>query len=412
MPESSGRKLFEGLNILEFGGGAAGPLATRYFADHGATVVRVESRLRPDFIRLLRYRPGDPGGLDGSHMFAMVNANKFGIALNMNHPRARDIALRLIDWCDVLTENFAPGTLGRWGLDYPTLAQRKPQLIMVSTCLNGQTGPDRNYPGFGGQGSALSGFNHLTGWPDREPLGPYGTITDSLAPRFVALLITSALLHRKRTGRGQYIDFSQVEGGITCLTENILAYTATGEVLQRMGNRSRHVAPHGVYRCAPKGDDDDRWLALVVHDDHDWQVLRREMGDPSWAGAPHFASNAGRLEHVEELERRLESWTREQEAEALAERLVAAGLDAAPVWNFAELLDDPQLNYRRHFRSVDHPVIGSHLCEVPAMRFTRAREALERPAPRLGEHTEHVCRELLGLSAGEYAELRQAGVFE
>lgn len=409
-PESG--KLFAGLKILEFGGGAAGPLGTRYFADHGATVVRVESRLRPDFIRLLRYAPGDPHGLDGSHMFAMVNANKWGIALNMNHPRAREVALRLVDWCDVLAENFAPGTMSRWGLDYPTLAARKPELIMISTCLNGQTGPDRSYPGFGGQGSALAGFNHLTGWPDREPLGPYGTITDSLAPRFVALLVSSALLYRRRTGRGQYIDFSQVEGGIVCLSENILTYTATGEVLHRRGNRSRREAPHGVYRCAPKGDDDDRWIALVVHNDEDWRVLQREMGNPEWAAAERFASTAGRLEHVDELEQHLEDWTRLHDAEALAAQLVAAGLDAAPVWNFAELLADPQLTYRRHFRPVQHPVIGPHLCEVPAMRFSRVHEAIERPAPRLGEHTEHVCRELLGMSAREFAELEQAGVFQ
>jgi len=406
------RALFAGLKILEFGGGAAGPLATRYFADHGATVVRVESRMRPDFIRLLRYQPGDPRGLDGSHMFAMVNANKLGIALNMNHPSARTVALRLVDWCDVLAENFAPGILARWGLDYPTLAARKPELIMISTCLNGQTGPDRNYPGFGGQGSALAGFNHLTGWPDREPLGPYGTITDSLAPRFVALLVASALLHRRRTGQGQYIDFSQVEGGIACLSENILTYTATGEILHRIGNRSRELAPHGVFRCAPRGADDDRWLALVVHNEEDWRTLCRVMGEPAWATQERFATMAARLAHADELERQIESWTRQHDNEWLAARLCEAGLDAAPVWNFAELLADPQLAARGHFQAVKHPVIGEHLCERPAFRTSLGEAVIRRPAPCLGEHTEFVCRELLQMSAREYQELADAGVFQ
>ena len=182
-------QLFAGLKILEFGGGAAGPLGTRYFADHGATVVRVESKQRPDFVRLLRYTPGTEGGLDASHMFAMLNVNKYGVALNMSHPKGPDVGRRLVQWADVVAENFAPKAMAKWGLDYASLAAIKPALIMISTCLNGQTGPERNYPGFGGQGSALSGFNHLTGWPDREPLGPYGTITDSLSPRLVALLV-------------------------------------------------------------------------------------------------------------------------------------------------------------------------------------------------------------------------------
>src|SRR5262249_35121100 len=153
------------------------------------------------------------------------------IALNMSHPKAGDVARRLVRWADVVAENFAPKAMAKWGLDYASLAALKPDLIMISTCLNGQTGPDRNYPGFGGPGSAISGFNHPTGWPDLEPLGPYGTITDSLSPRFVALLVAAALVHRQRTGEGQYIDLSQVEGGVTCLGENILTYAATGEAL-------------------------------------------------------------------------------------------------------------------------------------------------------------------------------------
>jgi benzylsuccinate CoA-transferase BbsF subunit len=403
--------LFADLKILEFGGGAAGPFGTRYFADHGATVVRVESRQRPDFVRLLRYTPGAAGGLDASHMFAMVNVNKYGIALNMNHPKAAALARRLVQWADVVAENFAPRAMAKWGLDYASLAALKPGLIMISTCLNGQTGPDRNYPGFGGQGSAISGFNHLTGWPDREPLGPYGTITDSLSPRLVALLVTSALLHRRRTGEGQYIDLSQVEGGVTCLSENILTYVGTGEALARMGNRSRHAAPHGVFRCAPKDGDDDRWVAIAVHDDADWERFANVVGEP-WTADTRFRTAAARLENVAALEAYTEGWTRTRIAEDVMRELQAAGVDAGVVENFEDLLADPQLAHRRHFRDVEHPVIGRHLAETSAMRFSRTPEEIRLPAPCLGEHTANVLRDMLGMSASEYEELEKDGVFE
>jgi benzylsuccinate CoA-transferase BbsF subunit len=403
--------LFDGLKVLEFGGGAAGPFGTRYFADHGATVVRVESRQRPDFIRLLRYTPGDPGGLDASHMFAMVNLNKYGIALNMSHPKGPEVARRLVAWADVVAENFAPKAMAKWGLDYESLRKLKPDLIMISTCLNGQTGPDRNYPGFGGQGSALAGFNHLTGWPDREPLGPYGTITDSLSPRFVALLLGSALLRRRRTGEGQYIDLSQVEGGVVCLSENVLTYTATGEILGRLGNRSRHAAPHGAFRCAAESDDDDRWAVIAVHDDEDWRRFGRALGDPDWTRDARFATVSGRLAHVDELEERVGEWTRLRAARVVMETLQRAGVEAGVVQNFEDLVHDPQLAHRGHFRELDHPVVGKHLGETNAIRFSRTPGEIHMPAPCLGQHNEYVYRELLGMSAEEYAALEVDGVF-
>jgi len=404
-------QLFAGVKVLEFGGGAAGPLGTRYFADHGATVVRVESKQRPDFLRLLRYTPGTEGGLDASHMFAMINVNKYGIALNMSHPKGPEIARRLVRWADVVAENFAPKAMAKWGLDYQSLTSIKPDLIMISTCLNGQVGPDRNYPGFGGQGSALSGFNHLTGWPDREPLGPYGTITDSLSPRLVALLVGAALLQRRRTGKGQYIDLSQVEGGVVCLSENMLTYAANGEILDRRGNRSRHAAPHGAFRCAAKGGDDDRWVAIAVHDDADWERFRRALGEPSWTAEARFATTEGRLANVDALEEQVEAWTRARCAEEVMAMLQAAGIDAGVVQNFEDLTVDPQLGHRQHFRQVEHRAIGKHLAETTALRCSQTPGDIRRPAPCLGEHSEYVYRELIGMSADEYATLQAEGVF-
>jgi benzylsuccinate CoA-transferase BbsF subunit len=403
--------LFAGTTVLEFGGGAAGPVATRYFADHGATVIRVESKMRPDFLRILKLTPNTPGGVDASEHFAVLNANKLSVALNLSKPEGAAVARRLALWADCIAENFAPGAMAKWGLDYASLVRERPDLVMISTCLNGQTGPQRTYPGFGGQGSALSGFNHFTGWPDREPLGPYGTITDSLSPRFAALLLASALWHRMRTGQGQHIDLAQVEGGIVCLSEAMLSYTANGEILQRLGNRSPHAVPHGVFRCRDRGDD-ERWVAVAVHDDADWQRLVAALGRPAWALDAALATLAGRRARAGEIESKLEGWTRERTQDEAATALVAAGVDAAPVEDLGDLHDDPQLAHRRHFRPVTHPILGTHPAETHAMRFSAMEPDLRIAAPRLGEHTEYVLRELFGMPAGEYERLANGGVFE
>jgi benzylsuccinate CoA-transferase BbsF subunit len=301
--------------------------------------------------------------------------------------------------------------MAKWGLDYATLVRERPDLVMISTCLNGQTGPQRSYPGFGGQGSALSGFNHFTGWPDREPLGPYGTITDSLSPRFAALLLASALLHRQRTGQGQYIDLAQVEGGIVCLSEAILAFTANAEILGRLGNRSPHAVPHGVFRCRDR-DADERWVALAVHDDADWQRLVAALGRPAWATDAALATLAGRNARVGEIECKLDGWTRERTQDEAVAALVAAGLDAGPVQDLGDLHDDPQLAHRRHFRPVEHPVLGTHPAETHAIRFSAMEPALRIAAPRLGQHTEYVLRELLGMNADDYKRLVDGDILE
>jgi benzylsuccinate CoA-transferase BbsF subunit len=404
-------ELFAGTTVLEFGGGAAGPVATRYFADHGATVIRVESKQRPDFLRILKLTPNTPGGVDASEHFAVLNANKLSVALNLSLPAGVAVARRLALWADCIAENFAPGAMAKWGLDYESLVRERPDLVMISTCLNGQTGPQRSYPGFGGQGSALSGFNHFTGWPDREPLGPYGTITDSLSPRFAALLLASALLHRRRTGQGQYIDLAQVEGGIVCLSEAMLAFTANGEILGRLGNRSPHAVPHGVFRCRDRGSD-ERWIAVAVHDDADWQRLVQALGRPEWATEASLATLAGRGARIGEIECKLDGWTRERTQEEAVATLVAAGVDAAAVADLGDLHDDPQLAHRGHFRTVEHPVLGAHPAETHAIRFSAMEPALYRAAPRLGQHSEYVLRELLGMNADDYKRLVDGGVLE
>jgi benzylsuccinate CoA-transferase BbsF subunit len=403
---------FAGVRIAEFGAGAAGPVSTRLFAEQGATVVRVESARHPDFLRLLpfpklrqRRADGSPD-LDAAPMFAALNPGKRSVALDLSRPEGRALARRLALWADVVTENFSPGVMARFGLDYESLRAEKPELVMVSGCLFGQTGPQRHYPGFGGQGSAIAGFNHLTGWPDREAVGPYATITDSLSPRFIAVLIAGALRARRRTGRGRYLDVSQIETGVYALSEMMVRYAASGERLGRRGNRDERAAPCGIYPC--RGED--RWIAIEVRSDAEWEALVAAMGRPPWAKAERLARAAGRKATEDGLDAALAGWTRDQDAAALATTLQAAGVRAGPVQAPGELLADPQLAHRGHFVPLEQPGLGELAFERSGFRLSESPGRLDAPAPRLGEHTREVLCGLLGLPEADYERLAADGV--
>ena len=393
-----------GTKILELGAGAAGPVTTRYFSEQGATVIRVESRERPDFLRLLQTTPGL--GLDGSPMFILLNPNKRSVALNLTRPEAIALVKQLVGWADAVVENFAPGVMDRLGLGYDALRAEKPDLVMVSSSLFGQTGPQRTYPGFGGQGSAIAGFNHLTGWPDREAHGPWATITDSLAPRFTAAALASALLERRRTGRGTHLDVSQIEAGVYALGEAVVQCSATGTSPCRAGNHDGRAAPHAVYPC--RGDD--RWIAISVRDDVAWRALIAVLGDPPWAHEPALTHVAGRLARQEELDLQIAAWTSKREAESLVNELQTAGVEAGLVQNFQDLLADPQLAHRQHFVRIAHPRLGELMFERAGFRLSESPGALTTPGPDLGADTTSVLTEILGLSHEAAAQLIAEGI--
>ena len=397
--------IFAGLKILELGAGAAGPVATRYFADQGATVVRVESGVRPDFLRVLHFRPGDPHGLNGGPMFVLMNPNKLSVAINLSKPEGVAVVERLVRWADVVSENFSPRAMAKWGLSYERLRELKPDLVMVSSCLFGQTGPQRMYPGFGGQGSAIAGFNHLAGWPDREAVGPAGTITDSLSPRYVAVLIAAALLHRERTGEGQYIDVSQIETGVYSLSESIVRASARGEIMTRRGNHAEDTAPHAIYPCA----GEDRWLAIAVFCDEEWLRLCAALGANALASDARFATVAGRLAQEAVLDAALAEHTRPLDAFALMHRLQAAGIEAGVVQTCDDLLRDPQLAHRGHFVRLAHRHLGELAFEHYGIRFSENPRRIETPAPDLGEHTQSVLG-AVGYGEEEIRALAAAGV--
>ncbi len=402
---TSGRPAWEGLKILEFGSGAAGPIATRYFAENGADVLRVESRSRPDFLRVYALGPNNPHGLEGSPLFDALNVGKRDVTFNLKHPESLKLVKRLIlEWADAVEENFAPRAMRGFGLDYDSLAAEKPDLVMVSACLNGQTGPHKDYPGFGGQGSALSGFNWVTGWPDREPIGPSGTITDSLAPRFVAAALAAGLWYRRRTGRGVYLDISQVEAAAFTLSPWLLDYEINGVIGERRGNGSARTVPHGVFPC----EGDDRWIAIATWTDDEWARLASIIG----VNDPSLATLDARRARVDDVETAIADWTRTRTRDAIASALQAAGIEAVPVEDFGDVHDDAQVASRHHFVPLTHPALGPGLYERNGFRMSDAPGGYHRASPVLGQDNDDVYGNILGLSAQDQEKLAADGAFE
>jgi len=389
-PVAVGRKAWDGVRILEFGAGAAGPIATRYFSENGAIVLRVESRTRPDFLRAMALAvPDNPHGLEGAPMYDGLNVGKRNLTLNLKQPAAVDIVKRLVvEWADAVAENFAPRAMKSFGLDYDALATIKPDLVMMSACLNGQTGPHKDYPGFGGQGSALAGYNALTGWPDREPVGPYGTITDSLAPRYVAAALAAGLHYRRRTGRGVYLDLSQVESAIWTLAPWLLDYEIDGVIHLRDGNNHRAARLHGAFACADENGIDDRWVTIACWTDDELARLHAIAGED------------------------VEVWTRARTRAEVAQALQAAGIEAVPVHDFADLHDDPQLAHRGHFEPLNHPFLGPGLYERNGFRLAACPGGYERTGPTLGQDTEWALAEVLGMGESDIQALRSTGAVE
>ena len=322
-------------------------------------------------------------------MYDGLNVGKQNVTLNLKAPEAVELVRRLVtEWADAVAENFAPRAMKAFGLDYDTLAALKPDLVMISACLNGQTGPHKDYPGFGGQGAALSGYNALTGWPDREPVGPFGTITDSLAPRYVAAALAAGLHYRRRTGRGVYLDVSQVETGIWSLAPWLLDYARDGVIRLRDGNNNADAALHGAFPCADEDGVDDRWVAIACWNDEELAHLHAIASED------------------------IAGWTRARTRAEIAAQLQAAGIEAVPVHDFGDLHSDPQLAYRGHFEPLRHPFLGDSLYERNGFRLAAFDGGYSRAGPTLGQDNDWVLGEVLGLTEAQIEALRETGALE
>lgn len=398
-----------GIRILDFSWFGAAPIGTKMLADHGAEVIRVESMSRPDLLRLVgtsHFRDYTPD-INGSGFFNDFNSSKYGITLNLSHPKGLEVARRLVAISDVVIDSFTRKAMRNWGLAYADLVQIKPDIIAVSASQQGHTGPHADYLGFGYNLQALAGINHLTGHPHGYPLGTSVNYPDFVLPMFVASVIMSALLHRRRTGKGQHIDLSQYQAMVSTLGPTLLDYLCNGRVQMRTGGRSPTAAPHGVYRC--RGDD--RWCVIAVYTDAEWHALCQVLGHPAWTRDARFQTLTGRLRHVDDLDRLLATWTCQHTPEEVMQRLQEAGVAAGIVQNARDLLaEDPQLRHRGHYRLLNHPTTGSTLYMGPAFQLS-ATPARLRPAPRLGQHNTYVYGQLLRMNDAEVATYTTEQVF-
>lgn len=401
------KQVFDGIHVADFSWVGVGPQISRELAEHGATVVRVESHKRLDQLRLLSpYKDREPG-IDRTAFATCFNTNKYGISVDLKTTRGQEVAYKLVEWADILGESMTPGSMAKLGLDYERSKKIKPDIIMYSTCQMGQYGPSARLPGYGAIGAAMSGASYLFGWPDRSPIGAFGAYTDFVSPWFFISTLIGALLYRKRTGKGLYIDMSQIEASTTFLSPAILDYTVNKRVAERMGNRSPGAAPHGAFPC--RGHH--RWVAIAVSTDREWASFREVMSRPAWAEEERFQTLGKRKENEEELNRLTGEWTATHTPEQVFEMMQRAGVPAGIVENCHEdLLNDPQLKHRKHFRYLEHPEIGRHVYNAPAYILSKTPNHIHKAGPTLGEDNEYVFKEILGYTDDEIGDMIVEGV--
>lgn len=408
LPES----VFKGIRVADFAWVGVGPLVSKYLADHGAEVIRIESGVRPEPLRRAPPFVDDQPGLDNSGYYADFNSSKLCCSLNMQHPKGVELAKRLIAECDIVTESFTPKAMRAWGLTYEDLREIRPDIIMISMPMYGSTGPWSMWQGYGHVLQAAAGISHLTHYPGEEPIGTGVAYTDFLVPHFAAAALIAALDHRQRTGEGQNIDFGQLEAALHATETMLLDYSVNGREQQALGARHLEHAPHGTYQCAPRGDDDDRWIAIACTGDDEWRALAETAGHPEWAEDARFRTRLDRLSRQDELDAAIAAWTRTQHAESLMAALQAAGVPAGVVQTPEDLRSDPQLEHRGHFWMLDHPTMGRRAYDGPSFRLSATPANLHKAAPLLGEDNEYVWKQIARLTDDEYVELLIDGALE
>ena len=420
---------FEGIRVCDFSWFAAGPVATKTLADHGAEVIKMESTTHPDGIRVANpMTPGKEESLNVGGWANNMNSSKHCLGLNLAHPGAKEVYDKLIMASDVVVENFSPVMKDKLGLRYEDYAKLKPDLIWADQPMQGLVGPHRNRAGFGAVITPLGGLSYMSGFPHRPPVGTGTNYTDYVVnPGHLSIALIAALRRRKRTGKGQLINMSQFASAATVLETTILDYTVNGRVRMRNGNRIPHAAPHGCYRC--KGEDrectnltplgpapgrkDDRWCVITVFNDDQWDAFCNVMNQPHLRDDPRFSSLLSRKENEDELDRLVEDWTRRKSPEEVMHLMQQAGVPAGVVQDGEDILvHDAHIRSREYYVYLDHSETGHSAYDGIAYKLSATPGKPAGPAPRIGEHTERVCKEILAMSEEKYAQLLVEEVIE
>jgi len=419
----SKKMVLEGVRVLDLSRVWAGPLAVRLLADMGAEVILIEApsarggdkalielmkQMRKEGRHFSYFPDGDPGDQPWNRqgLFNDFNRNKYGITLDLNKPEGRDIFKQLVKISDVVLENYSPRVMKNFGLDHPALKEVNAGIIMISMSGYGMTGPYRDYPAFGTTVEQHAGFGSIMGYADSGPYRTQSTYPDPVAAVNAASAVMLALWHRRRTGKGQYIDQAMIETGTCLLGETILDYTMNKRLPKRLGNRHASMAPHGCYRC--RGED--MWVTIIVATDKEWEVFSSAIGSPPWTQEERFADQLRRWENQDELDKLIGVWTLRHDHYEVMHILQRAGVAAGVVLNAKEVLNDPQLKERNYFVKLTHPQAGTHRYPGFPVKLSRASATFRMPAPCLGEHNEYILGQLLGLSKDKITRLEESKV--
>jgi crotonobetainyl-CoA:carnitine CoA-transferase CaiB-like acyl-CoA transferase len=419
-PDASARRErpLQGLRVVDFGWVAVGPVLASLLAEFGAEVIKVESSRRLDYCRLIPAPMGEDepaaealgpraGDVDRVALFHQYNRGKLGITVDLRHPEALALLERLVSVSDVVVENFSPSVLRSVGLDYPRLARARPDLVMISCSAAGQEGPWEDLRTFAPSLTSLAGLERLIGYEGERCLGAltlgYGDPSNAHHGLFAVL---AALWHRALTGRGQWIDMSQLEATVGLIGEALMDLAMNGRVWATQGAWHASMAPHGHYPCQGR----DSWVAIACAGDQEWARLARAMGAPGWTREARFATHAARLGAAHALDARLAEWTRGLSAEEAAARCQAEGVAAVPLLGLEAHEGHPHFRARGAVQAVRHPALGELRLYASPIRLSATRGRIDRPAPCLGEHNRRILVDLLGLGEEEYERLRARGV--
>jgi crotonobetainyl-CoA:carnitine CoA-transferase CaiB-like acyl-CoA transferase len=399
----------EGIKVADFSWFGAGPICAENLGRFGATVVRVESEAHLDGLRsVLPFATGKTG-YNVSGYFNNYNAGKLDVTLNLNTELGLKMARKLIAWCDIFITNHTNRMVERWCMTYAEVAKINATVIAAYQPMQGLDGPHKDFFGFGAVLNAITGYNELSGFPNRTPMGIGTNYPDYVInPGHTLIAILAALRYRNRTGNGQCVELAQIESSVAPLAPAVMDYMANGRVETRVGNRMPHAAPHGAFRCKDnewQGAPEDRWIAIGVFDDAQWRALVDAMGTPDWTDTPQFATLVDRKQNEDQLEAHITEWTRERTAEEVMALLQSKGVPAGIVQNARDILAaDEHLKARGYHQYLDHPETGRSAYDGAPFVLTKTPGTLRSPAPLLGQDNEYVCKEILGLTDDEIAD--------
>lgn len=398
----------EGLKFIDFTWVGAGPFTTKLFADFGAEVIKIESSKRPDQLRRAQPLVGKKD-LNSSGYFSNRNTNKKSITLDMKNPRSREIVLELVKDSDVIINSFSPNTLDKFGLSYEEVKAVKPDIIYLSMPMLGSEGPYKHFVGFGGTINSIIGLTHLTGLPNRIPLGTGTNYPDHIPnPCHAAFALFAALEYRNKTGKGQKIDLSQVESSISVVPVPLMNYAINGIVMEAKGNQHSYKAPYGIFPCQGQ----ERWCAISVGNDREWEAFCLGIENAELLKDERFNTQLKRYEHRDILNEIVEEWTKKHTPETIMHVLQSRGVPVGIVQNAEDLLvKDENLRSRGFWRWLEHPVMGKTVYHGIPFRFSNISTEYRTSAPLLGQHTEEIIKSLPKFRE-DYEKLKQEGVFE